>query len=79
MNYEKNRFEGRYRCPLGCDMESPINNMQCGLYQGLPIAMVYGISQQFKDVYEADKGLQAGTLFAELNLPFMSNQGGKKC
>ena len=79
MNYERNRLEGRYRCPMGCDMESPIGNTQCGLMTGLPIAMVYGISQEFKDVYEADKGLQAGTLFAELDLPFMSTWGGKKC
>ncbi len=64
---------------MGCDIEPQVSTTQCGLYQGLPIAMVYGISQQFKDVYEADKGLQAGTLFAELDLPFMSNWGGKKC
>ena len=79
MNFDKNRPEGRYRCPMGCDIEPPASNPQSGLLGGLPIAMVYGISQQFKDVYEADKGLLAGTLFAELDLPFMSTWGGKKC
>lgn len=35
-----------------------------------PLAMVYSPYQHFKDLYSIDKGLERGTIFAELDLPF---------
>ena len=36
-----------------------------------PLAMVYAPVQVFRNLYDRDTALQKGTLFTELNLPFM--------
>lgn len=41
----------------------------------MPIAMAYVPWQRFERVYELDKALQIGTIFADLNKPFRG-QGG---
>ena len=38
---------------------------------GYPLAMVYSPIQEFRNIYEIDKALEQGTLFKELDLPFM--------
>ena len=38
---------------------------------GYPLAMVYAPIQCFKDVYDLDTALMRGTVFGELDLPFM--------
>lgn len=40
------------------------------------LAMAYVPWQKWRNIYEADKGLCVGTIFAELNKPF---EGGKRC
>lgn len=35
-----------------------------------PLAMVYGVKQGFKNIYEPEIALENGTIFEELNLPF---------
>ena len=42
-----------------------------------PLAMVYSPIQCFKDVYDIDTALMQGTVFAELDLPFMGASVGK--
>ncbi|MBE6861140.1 MAG: spore coat associated protein CotJA [Ruminococcus sp.] len=42
-----------------------------------PLAMAYVPFQQIKEVYEADTALKNGTLFPELDFPFMN--GGDCC
>ena len=51
--------------------------------KGHPLASVYSPIQEFDNLYELDKGFSAGTIFSELDLPFMgrslkynSNTGG---
>ncbi len=49
--------------------------------KGYPLAMVYTPIQEFDNLYELDKGFNAGTIFSELDLPFMGrtikrNSGG---
>ena len=51
--------------------------------KGYPLASVYAPMQEFDNLYELDKGFVAGTIFSELDLPFMgrslkynSNSGG---
>lgn len=34
-----------------------------------PVGMVYGVSQQWTDVYETEVGFPRGTIFKELDLP----------
>ena len=39
--------------------------------EGYPLAMVYSPVQHFKDMYDLDTALTQGTVFKELDLPFM--------
>lgn len=40
-----------------------------------PLAMGYVPWQMFREVYEPEKGFSCGTIFHELNLPFLGNRG----
>ena len=46
-----------------------------------PLASVYAPLQDFRNLYDRDTGLKHGTIFSELNLPFMgeSVKGGGCC
>lgn len=50
-------------------------DMRCRERKALPcntsVAMAYIPFQQWDEVYSADKGLSAGTMFPCLNLPFV--------
>ena len=56
--------------------DAPSCNIECdrrpswGL-EGYPLAMVYSPIQCFKDIYDLDTSLMQGTIFKELDLPFM--------
>ena len=41
------------------------------------IAMAYVPWQQFSSVYEPDRALSAGTIFPELDKPFLAAKGGR--
>lgn len=49
--------------------------------EGYPLASMYAPLQKFKDIYDKETALSEGTVFAELNLPFMgaSVVNGGKC
>ena len=53
---------------------------QWGLH-GYPLASVYAPVQEFDKLYDRDTALKHGTIFSELNLPFMgeSVKGGGCC
>lgn len=42
---------------------------------GMPLAMAYVPWQEWRALYEAEKGFHCGTIFAELNKPFMGTGG----
>lgn len=42
----------------------------------LPLAMAYVPMQHFSTVYELNEALRYGTIFPELNKPFMGGKGG---
>ena len=44
---------------------------------GLPIAMAYVPWQEWRSLYEVEKGFRCGTIFAELNLPFCWKGGAE--
>ena len=44
---------------------------------GQSLAMVYSPLQDFREIYDTDKALERGTLFAELDLPFEGGRGKK--
>lgn len=45
----------------------------------LPLAMAYVPSQTWRKLYDGDKALKAGTLFQELDLPFLGGAMGEGC
>ena len=47
----------------------------CGQY---PIGMAYVPWQTFKDIYDMERGLNAGTIFAELDKPFMGRRAYRR-
>lgn len=42
----------------------------------LPLAMAYVPWQRWNQTYELDKALACGTIFPELNKPFLGKRGG---
>lgn len=43
--------------------------------QPLSLAMAYVPMQQWQDLYEADVGFARGTIFAQLDKPFLGKEG----
>ena len=49
---------------------------------GYPLASVYAPIQEWRELYDEERALKAGTLFSELDLPFVcgkSTKGGCGC
>ena len=44
---------------------------------GYPLASVYAPVQEWKELYDEERALKAGTLFSELDLPFVCGRNGK--
>ncbi len=47
-------------------------------YGNKALAMAYVPWQGWHDIYDADKGFHCGTIFQELNLPFLGKGGVKR-
>ena len=43
---------------------------------GYPLAIVYAPLQAWQGLYDTDTALKKGTLFAELDKPFLGSKGG---
>ena len=43
---------------------------------GHPLAMVYAPIQEWRELYDLDTALMKGTLFSELDLPFLAGNKG---
>jgi len=79
MNFEKNIAGADLNAIFDCrgnELNSPAEN---GNLEGCPLAMVYAVKQQFRNINEPSTGLARGTIFAELDLPFKASEGGRKC
>jgi len=50
-----------------------VNGNDC--LDNLPIAMAYVPMQKWRNIYDADVGLDRGTMFQELDLPFLGDRG----
>lgn len=59
-----------------CDKHVYCDIHEDSCIEKLPLAMAYVPFQKWKNVYDASAGLQAGTIFQDLNLPFY---GYKMC
>ena len=58
-------------CDISCDKRK-----SWGL-EGYPLAMVYSPIQCFENIYDMDTALIQGTVFKELDLPFMGESVAK--
>ncbi len=65
---------------MSCGCEEPASgtcsdDVGCGMgrwgVKGNPLAMVYSPLQEYRELYDLDDALKNGTLFKELDLPFM--------
>ena len=46
--------------------------------QSMPLAMAYVPWQYWGQIYEPEKALQCGTIFSELNKPFLGKRGAAR-
>ena len=52
----------------------------CSVFTNQPIslAMAYVAMQQWKDIYDADLALERGTIFAQLDMPFIGKEAAQQ-
>ena len=51
------------------------NRKSCDVLSGMPLAMAYVPWQEWRNLYETEKGFHRGTIFAELDKPFLGMGG----
>lgn len=56
-------------------MPTPTCSMGKDVWCDKSLAMAYVPWQTWRDIYEADKGFHCGTIFEELNMPFVGKRG----
>ena len=55
----------------GCDQGYDCSERKCWGLEGYPLASVFSPLQSFDKLFDMDTALHRGTVFAELDLPFM--------
>ena len=71
-NYRNNSIAyNNYRQPVVCTAD----NYQKDGFADMPLAMAYVPWQRWQNIYDAEKGFCRGTIFQELDLPFMGIGG----
>lgn len=76
--YTRNKMGSHQGQQCGCGytpIMDAVKENHCDKYDDkcidkLPLAMAYVPFQKWKNVYDASAGLQAGTIFKDLELPF---------
>ena len=79
MNFDKNIASGELNALFDCHGNEVDSFDTNGMHENCPLAMVYAVKQQFRNINEPCVGLARGTIFAELDLPFKASEGGRKC
>lgn len=74
MNYTDRGRMPYGRCGRSFDSSDKCNQS----YNEFPIAMAYVPWQKWRNIYEPCKALQIGTIFEELDKPFLGMRGVKK-
>lgn len=65
-------------CSACRPMPTPDVSSRCEAEGRKSLAMAYVPWQTWQDIYEADKGFHCGTIFQELNLPFLGKGGSRR-
>lgn len=61
-----------------CSKINPSAREEAGTKKSHPVGMVYGVEQEYIKIYDPQVGLDNGTIFEELNLPFYPVGCGRK-
>lgn len=65
----------RHTCECGCGQERMVcrqpDNYGCGCVENMPLGMAYVPMQDWDCVYNGCQGIEAGTIFPELEKPFL--------
>ncbi len=75
-NYRTNTMPCNNRRYPAAPMPMPMP--RCDVWNDKSLAMAYVPWQTWRDIYEADKGFHCGTIFQELNLPFLGKGGMRR-
>lgn len=85
--YNGSRMQGRYGNPgmssgMGREDSCPCSNVRTPRHMGDPlsdmaIAMAYVPWQEWGNLYDMDKALKVGTVFADLDKPFLGRRCGR--
>ena len=59
-------------------MPMPAVPPRCDIEGKMSLAMAYVPWQTWQDIYEAEKGFHYGTIFQELNMPFLGKGGSRR-
>ena len=59
-------------------MQTPASSMMCDNRNEKSLAMAYVPWQVWRDIYEVEKGFHCGTIFQELNMPFLGKGGARR-
>lgn len=74
-NEERSTNQGRDTCSCQNESGSTRSAASKDSLAQMPLAMAYVPWQKWKDIYETCKGFQRGTIFAELDKPFLGRGG----
>lgn len=79
------RMDGRMDSRMDASMDARRAGEMCYMRENdayrcesYPIGMGYVPWQTFKDIYDPERGLEAGTIFAELEKPFWGRRGFRR-
>lgn len=57
-----------------CHMPEALKEKDCCFKREWPIGMTYVPLQEWRKIYQPDEGFHKGTIFAELDLPFLGRR-----
>ena len=61
-----------------CRLEHVRMDCHDDMFNHMSLAMAYVPWQTWRNIYDAEKGFHCGTIFQELNLPFLGKGGVKR-
>ena len=59
-------------------MQTPTSMMRRDSWHDMSLAMAYVPWQTWRDIYDAEKGFHKGTIFQELDMPFLGKGGVRR-
>ena len=74
-NYRANTTSYHHHRPM---TQTPAASMMCDARNEKSLAMAYVPWQVWRDIYEVEKGFHCGTIFQELNMPFLGKGGARR-